>query len=262
MSLALPSVLLSVSAHDDDSEDNGEDYSKVTYGSAVKLLHKASHFRLHSHQIKWGSGSGQQSVTGFEGPDDPNSLWQIKEGISKGSGAAAPGTVVKCGDVIRLQHASTKRWLHSHLHQSPLTHRQEISGYGEDGGVGSDSGDNWKVECYGSGVTEWARDTPVAFLHVDTGKRLYTRRQDAFDNNNCRGCPIVGQLEISAHNTGAQDANALWVAEGMSTQHRAACSSASPDSALRILTLIALFCCSVFVSDGIYFPVRDAADQQ
>lgn len=164
-------------------------------------------------QIKWGSGSGQQSVTGFEGTDDPNSLWQIKEGISKTSVAAVPGTVVRCGDVIRLQHASTKRWLHSHLHQSPLTHRQEISGYGEDGGVGSDTGDNWKVECYGNGVQEWNRDTPVAFLHVDTGKRLYTRRQDAFDNNNCRGCPIVGQLEISAHNTGAQDANALWIAE-------------------------------------------------
>lgn len=43
------------------------DYTKVTYGSGIKLQHKQSGFRLHSHQIKWGSGSGQQSVTGFEG---------------------------------------------------------------------------------------------------------------------------------------------------------------------------------------------------
>jgi len=43
------------------------DYSRVTFGSAIKLQHRPSGFRLHSHQIKWGSGSGQQSVTGFEG---------------------------------------------------------------------------------------------------------------------------------------------------------------------------------------------------
>jgi len=211
--------------HDHEHEDNedDEDYTKVTFGSAVKLMHKQSNFRLHSHQIKWGSGSGQQSVTGFEGADDPNSLWQIKEAYNREKKVTPPGTVVKCNDVIRMQHASTKRWLHSHLHQSPLTHRQEISGYGEDGGIGSDTGDNWKVECFDKQATEWTRESPVSFVHIDTGKRLYTRKSDAFDNNNCRGCPIVGQLEISAHSTGIQDPNALWITE-----------------------------------DGIYFPAREA----
>lgn len=80
--------------------------------------------------------------------------------------------------------------------------------------MGSDGGDNWKVECFKSSASgEWERDAPVAFQHMETGRRLYSRRQDAFDNNNCRGCPIVGQLEISAHQTGAQDPNALWQAE-------------------------------------------------
>ncbi len=115
------------------------------------------HFVCCCIQIKWGSGSGQQSVTGFEGADDPNSLWQVKEGIiGKTERAVSVGTVVKCGDLVRLQHASTKRWLHSHLHASPLTHRQEISGYGEEGGVGSDTGDNWRVDCVSG--TEWTRD--------------------------------------------------------------------------------------------------------
>jgi len=226
-------LLVSVRAHGDhdhdhdhdheheEEESESEDYSKITYGSAVKLVHKSSGFRLHSHQIKWGSGSGQQSVTGFEGADDPNSLWQVKEGIVNAKERpVSVGAVVKCGDLIRLQHTSTKRWLHSHLHQSPLTHRQEISGYGEDGGVGSDTGDNWRIECL-SGQQEWTRDVSVSFVHVDTGKRLFTRRQDAFDNNNCRGCPIVGQLEISAHSTVTQDVNAQW-----------------------------------FVDDGIFFPVK------
>ena len=63
------------------------------------------------------------------------------------------------------QHATTKRWLHSHLHTSPLTHRQEVSGYGEDGGVGSDSGDNWRVECVG-GAQLWGRDSQShSFIH-------------------------------------------------------------------------------------------------
>lgn len=36
----------------------------LTYGSVVKLQHVDSKYFLHSHQINWGSGSGQQSVTG------------------------------------------------------------------------------------------------------------------------------------------------------------------------------------------------------
>jgi hypothetical protein len=68
------------------------------------------------------------------------------------------------------------------------------------------------------------RAAPVSFVHAETQKRLYTRRNDQFDQNNCRGCPMIGQLEISAHTTGVQDPNALWVAE-----------------------------------DGIYFPVTTAA---
>lgn len=35
---------------------------------------------LHSHEIKFGFGSKQQSVTAFDRSDDSNSLWLIKEG--------------------------------------------------------------------------------------------------------------------------------------------------------------------------------------
>jgi dolichyl-phosphate-mannose--protein O-mannosyl transferase len=43
------------------------------------------------------------------------------------------GTIIECGTIIRLQHVQTKKHLHTHLHQSPLSGRQEISGFGEDG---------------------------------------------------------------------------------------------------------------------------------
>lgn len=112
----------------------------VTCGSLIKLKHVSSGFRLHSHQVTYGSGSGQQSVTGFPEYDDPNSLWYVRG--SSPSSHCPQGRVVRMGDTIRLQHYSTQRNLHSHLHQSPLTHGQEVSCYGE-GGNG-DTGDKFR----------------------------------------------------------------------------------------------------------------------
>jgi hypothetical protein len=35
---------------------------------------------------------------------------------------------------------------------------------------------------------------------------------DMFNQNNCRNCPIQGQLEISAHSAGGHDTNSMWIA--------------------------------------------------
>ena len=35
----------------------------VTCGSAIKLVHEETNYELHSHDINYGSGSRQQSVT-------------------------------------------------------------------------------------------------------------------------------------------------------------------------------------------------------
>ena len=48
---------------------------QITYGSVIKLMHEKTKFRLHSHDVPYGSGSGQQSVTGFPDVDDSNSYW-------------------------------------------------------------------------------------------------------------------------------------------------------------------------------------------
>ncbi|MED6142675.1 Stromal cell-derived factor 2-like protein, partial [Stylosanthes scabra] len=48
---------------------------QITYGSVIKLMHEKTKFRLHSHDVPYGSGSGQQSVTGFPNVDDSNSYW-------------------------------------------------------------------------------------------------------------------------------------------------------------------------------------------
>jgi len=50
----------------------------VTCGSVLKLMNTDYNVRLHSHDIKYGSGSGQQSVTGTDLKEDGNSYWLVK----------------------------------------------------------------------------------------------------------------------------------------------------------------------------------------
>lgn len=69
----------------------------VTCGTVLKLIHVDTSIRLHSHDVKYGSGSGQQvhpmqscyvtkslgivytqSVTGVTNADDVNSYWVVK----------------------------------------------------------------------------------------------------------------------------------------------------------------------------------------
>jgi len=53
--------------------DTGRSGKYVTCGSVLKLQNLAYKVRLHSHDVKYGSGSGQQSVTGTDTGDDVNS---------------------------------------------------------------------------------------------------------------------------------------------------------------------------------------------
>lgn len=153
----------------------------VTCGSIVKLLNSDYGSRLHSHDVKYGSGSGQQSVTGVENQEDVNSHWSIKAATGKFCNRGEP---IKCGDTIRLEHLSTKKNLHSHIFSSPLSGEQEVSCYGVDG-LG-DTGDHWDLIC---STDDWMRDSPVRFRHVDTGVFLGLSGRSF-------GRPISGQMEV------------------------------------------------------------------
>merc|ERR1712159_675569 len=173
------------------------DGNTMTCGSVIKLQHVSSGFRLHSHEVKYGSGSGQQSVTAYSTGDDHNSYWLVQGADNT---ECAQGTPVKNGDVIRLMHVSTKRNLHSHAVMSPLTHQKEVSCFGEEGE--GDQGDNWVVEVRGSSV--WDRSKPVKLKHQVTGNYLTTAKSAMFNDRNCgQGCPIGGQLEVSASSSGS-----------------------------------------------------------
>ncbi|RZC39126.1 MIR domain containing protein [Asbolus verrucosus] len=137
--------------------------------------------RLHSHDVKYGTGSGQQSVTATEVQEDINSHWVIKAE----SGKICPrGEPVKCGSTIRLEHLETKKNLHSHHFSSPLSGYQEISCYGDNGE--GDSGDHWVVVCSGD---SWSRDDSIMLKHVDTDMYLSA-------SGKTFGRPINGQMEV------------------------------------------------------------------
>ncbi|XP_037924500.1 stromal cell-derived factor 2 [Hermetia illucens] len=178
---------------------HGSKSRHVTCGTVLKLLNADYDVRLHSHDVKYGSGSGQQSVTGTEIKEDVNSHWVIKAAAGK---TCERGQPIQCGYTIRLEHLNTKKNLHSHYFSSPLSGNQEISCYGNDG-VG-DSGDHWEVICSGD---EWLRDSSVKFRHVDTGSYLGV-------SGRTFGRPINGQMEVVGF-TNPQHGSTWKAAEGL-----------------------------------------------
>ncbi|MBA0732006.1 hypothetical protein Gogos_016122, partial [Gossypium gossypioides] len=170
---------------------------EITYGTVLKLMHEKTKFRLHSHDVPYGSGSGQQSVTGFPNVDDSNSYWEllvitriivISESIKLNSSlilreveieivrpepdtSAKQGDTIPSGTIIKLQHMRTRKWLHSHLHASPISGNLEVSCFG--GESESDTGDYWRLIIEGSGKT-WKQDQKIRLQHVDTGGYLHS----------------------------------------------------------------------------------------
>lgn len=41
--------------------------------------------------------------------------------------SAKQGDAIKTGTIVRLQHMKTRKWLHSHLHASPISGNLEVS---------------------------------------------------------------------------------------------------------------------------------------
>ncbi|KAI8881956.1 hypothetical protein K501DRAFT_252238 [Backusella circina FSU 941] len=180
-----------------DSPEIEDGFEKVTCASTVKLTNKANGHKLHSHGVSYGSGSGQQSVTGFAAADDGNSFWMIEASSGK---YCSRGEPVACGSTIRLRHTNTKSYLHSHNHKSPLSNQQEVSCYD-----GQDQGDNWKVECLEKGDKYWIREKPIQLVHQESNTYLSSFQQHQF------GQPIPGQLEVACAKGASK--NSVWMAQ-------------------------------------------------
>ncbi|KXS08774.1 hypothetical protein M427DRAFT_50336, partial [Gonapodya prolifera JEL478] len=116
--------LLTPASASDDKEKIDPEFQAVTCASVIKLTHVSSGFKLHSHGVNYGTGSGQQSVTGFPNPDDTNSYFVLRAAFGKECARGIP-----CDSIIRLEHLNTHKFLHSHSHKSPLSSNAEVSAY-------------------------------------------------------------------------------------------------------------------------------------
>ncbi|KRZ69897.1 Stromal cell-derived factor 2 [Trichinella papuae] len=113
---------------------DADDYIGCT--SVVKLLNVKIDRRLHSHDVRYGSGMLVQPIA--------------------------------CNSVIRLQHSSTGCLLHSHsAFACPFSGNQEVSCFGKNG-IG-DEGDNWIVLC---DKKYWEKGDEVHFKHLQTDHYL------------------------------------------------------------------------------------------
>ncbi|XP_034034081.1 stromal cell-derived factor 2 [Thalassophryne amazonica] len=174
---------------------HGTELSFVTCGSVIKLLNIKHSVRLHSHDVRYGSGSGQQSVTGVMSVEDSNSYWSVR-GTS--DAVCHRGTPIKCGQTIRLTHVNTGRNLHSHYFASPLSSNQEVSAFGEEGE--GDHLDEWTVQC---GGLVWERAEAVRFRHKATEALLSVTGEQY-------GRPIHSQREVHAMTSPSH--HSLWKA--------------------------------------------------
>ncbi|XP_076362127.1 stromal cell-derived factor 2-like isoform X1 [Tachypleus tridentatus] len=168
-------------------------YPYVTCGSIIKIQNISYKVRLHSHDIKYGSGSGQQSVTGIDSQEDNNSHWVVKGKIGQ---PCSRGQPITCGSVIRLEHIATGKNLHSHHFPSPLSNNLEVSAFGDDGN--GDTGDYWMVACSSD---YWERDGKIRLKHVDTDGWLTV-------SGHSFGRPIHGQLEVCTKPN--SDSSSYW----------------------------------------------------
>jgi dolichyl-phosphate-mannose--protein O-mannosyl transferase len=144
-------------------------------------------------------------VTAVQNYDDPNSLWIVKD--AQGQNPCEAGSPIQCGSQIRLEHVSTGKNLHSHDYASFITDSQEASGFGENGE--GDENDNFEIQCKDQSQNVLKGSTKFQLYHKPTQSYVYINiRKSLFNEYNCRGCPILGQREVSLTRT--NDMQSVW----------------------------------------------------
>ena len=201
----ISSPIICVNMSEEDIKSTIESKT-ITYGSSLRIQNVITKYHLSSFGMNWSTGSGLQIVTAVQSDKDLNILFTIKEGDTYPT--KINGDPVLCGEVIRLEHIITGKNLHSHDFKSFVTNSQEACAFGEDGN--GDVNDNYRITCYKQEDNDLITGKTEFFLqHVPTEKWLYINyKTSMYNDNNCRGCPIRGQREVSL--TDKKDKQCLW----------------------------------------------------
>ncbi|KAJ2712565.1 hypothetical protein H4R19_002690 [Coemansia spiralis] len=180
----------------------------VYYGSEIRI--RTTHGRngfLHSHNHAWQheKGSGQQQITLYTHAD-PNNVWIVESAfnatVAATNATAEPVTAVpvRSGDVLRLRHKATGRFLHSHNKRPALAssdeNKFELSGYGFTGFAG-DNNDNFRIEILHGDPQMAGSEEHVQAIY--TKFRLIHANLDCAVFNSRRALPkwAFGQTEVN-----------------------------------------------------------------
>merc|ERR1712214_177900 len=123
---------------------------EVAYGAVVSLKnHRTGGAYLHSHFHLYpeGMGAKQQQVTTYAHKDENNRFvikkWNEEPPSNIDENAVVD--LVKNGDLVRLEHQTSRRNIHSHTQPAPVSKRHyQVTGYGENGT--GDANDVWRLE--------------------------------------------------------------------------------------------------------------------
>jgi dolichyl-phosphate-mannose--protein O-mannosyl transferase len=165
----------------------------VGYYTLVKLQHFKSSLYLSSLVLQYQNGSNQQVVRGITKGTLAETYWTVFPPLNDTD--IPQGRAVDCGSVIRLQHVVTNRWLHSHPIPGHFGSGHEVSGFD-----GSDSGDNWELEC---DVT-WTAASQIKLKHIDTGYYLAANATSKHEPD------VGGEFEVFA----SEQSDHAWVLSG------------------------------------------------
>lgn len=131
----------------------------IGYYTMVKLQHDATKLFLSSDgNVNYINGSHQQITYGTKKGVLAETYWTIYP-IPNETSTVNQGDFIQCGSKIRLNHAASGSWLHSHQIEGPFGNGYEVSAFNEE-----DSGNFWEVECNDL----WTAATQVHLKHVDT----------------------------------------------------------------------------------------------
>ncbi|XP_063231112.1 protein O-mannosyl-transferase 2 [Bacillus rossius redtenbacheri] len=180
---------------------------EVAYGAVVTLKnHRTGGGYLHSHWHLYpeGVGARQQQVTTYTHKDD-NNLFLVKRHGSEPEEEEGVG-LLRHGDLLRLEHVTTRRNLHAHKEPAPLSRKHyQVTGYGENGT--GDANDVWKVLIVGG------KDGDVVTT-VTSKLKLVHYLQHCVLTSSGKQLPKWGyeQQEVTC-NPNMRDKNALWNVE-------------------------------------------------
>ncbi|RZF46220.1 hypothetical protein LSTR_LSTR017598, partial [Laodelphax striatellus] len=106
----------------------------VAYGAIVTLKnHRTGGGYLHSHWHLYpeGVGARQQQITTYTHKDE-NNKFLIKYYNKEIDVNDTEVVLLRHGDLVRLEHVTTHRNLHSHREPAPISKKHyQVTGYGE-----------------------------------------------------------------------------------------------------------------------------------